>query len=583
LTDFDQPGVPPPPAEGGAPPSQALSSTNGLEQRAPDRGALFSGWRLRLGVSVGFVLVFGVLSLIRVHEIGKPITFDLGNYEYYSGYAELHGFRSAIALPGQLETYLDAQMNTLYYFLITYLSPRAAVSTLAVLQSLPVSLLSFCVFAVARSVAGTRVVPVFAGIVAGGSAFVAPLHITEIGETSSDALLGVFLFAAAALLYRILTATDAHRAQFAGAAIAGVLLGLAGELKATETAFSASIFIAFAVALLLARARTSWTFGRCALLCATVLAPAVVVAGALYLPEAIMLWHRYHDPIFPFMNGIFHSPYLLPKSFNPGYAANSPYSLWFHYTRLFIGGQGGHNSNGLYLLPLRSPVLFFSLPVVAVMLIVDLVKRNKPEAIFIEIAFVAGFLIWAVLYGFYRYLAPLEMAAGGVVIMLVFLHRLHRPALLLSIAVALAVAIQFSDYAEIGAREAFGQSYFGISAAEFSNLSGDGVVMAGDGTLAFIVPDLPANTELVRVGGNLQQVMSNTWWVHVRSIVEQSHRPRWVLFYGGPKGKLNAELEQIGFLTTLQSCHRVPSAEDGVLAVHECQVKLAPISASGIS
>lgn len=575
MTDLDQPEDLPPRGEGGSPLSQAGSPNSGLEKTAP-RGGLFSGWRLTLGVSAGFVLVFGVLSLIRVHEIGKPITFDLGNYEYYSGFAELHGFRSAIALPGQLETYLDAQMNTLYYFLITYLSPRAAVSTLAVLQSLPVSLLAFCVFAVARSVTGTRVVPALAGLVAGGSAFVAPLHITEIGETSSDALLGVFLFGAAALLYRILMATDARRAQYVDAAVAGVLLGLAGELKATEAAFSASILIAFAVALLLARTRTAWTFRRCVLLCVTVLVPAVVVAVALYLPEAILLWHRYHDPIFPFMNGIFHSPDLLAKSFNPGYAANTPYSLWFHYTRLFIGGQGGHNTNGVYLLPLRSPVLFFSLPVIAVMLIVDLVKRNKPEAIFIEIACLAGFLLWAVLYGFYRYLAPLEMAAGAVVILLVFLHRLHHPALLLTIAVALAVAIQFSDYAEIGAREAFGQSYFGVSAAEFANLNGDGIVMAGDGTLAFIVPDLPADTELVRVGGNLQEVMSNAWWVHVRSVVQQSQRPRWVLFYGGPKGKLDAELTQIGFLTTLQSCHRVPSAEDGVLAVHECQVQLAP-------
>ncbi len=63
------------------------------------------------------------------------------------------------------------------------------------------------------------------------------------------------------------------------------------------------------------------------------------------------------------------------------------------------------------------------------MLVVDLIKRDKPKAIFLEISLLVGFLLWAVVLGFYRYLAPLEMAAAAVVVMLVALHRVLAEAL----------------------------------------------------------------------------------------------------------------------------------------------------------
>jgi hypothetical protein len=541
-------------------------------------GGWFANGRLSVAVTLGFFVLFAAGALVRVHQIGKPITYDSGNYEYYSGYGLLHGFGSAIALPGQLENYLDAQLNVIYYVMISHLSPRWFVSTLAVLQSLPVTLLAVFVYFVGRSVTGSKVAPVFAGLVAGAAAFFAPLHVAETGETSSDVLLGSLLFAGAALLYQIVMATGAGRAPYLRAAMAGVLLGLAGELKATEGAFSASIFIGFCVALLLARRRTGWPFRRCLMLGVAVALPAAVVAAALYLPEAILLWDRYRDPFFPFLNGIFKSPYLLHGSFDPGYAAQTAGSLWRHFTRLLVGGQRGKNSNGLYLAPLRSTALFFALPIVAVMLVVDLVKRDKPEAVFLEISFLAGFLLWAALFGFYRYLAPLEMAAGAVVIMLVFIHHLYRPVVLLVIAAALALAVPFSIYAGIGARESFGtSSYFGVSAGEFHSLSGEGVVFAGDGPLAFLVPDLPANIELVHAGGgSLTEVMSAAWWARVRAVVQQNPRSRWVMFYGGSHEHLTGELRLIGFPGGYSSCHDLATAEDGVLPIHECQVTLAP-------
>ncbi len=532
----------------------------------------WDGWLPALVVLAIYVVGFLLLSALRVHEIGKPMTFDAGNYEYYSGYADLHGWASPIALPGQLETYLDAQLNVFYYLLISHSSAATTVYTIASLQSLACSAIAFFGFLVGRRISGSLPLSFFAGGVAGTSAFVAPLHIAELGETSSDVLLSVLIFCGAALLYRIIGLERAGAGAYVSAAVAGVLLGAAAEFKFTEGAFSVSVVLAFAVALLVARRRSGWRVRQLLLLLLAVVAPMLVVAAALYAPEAVFLSHRYGDPFFPLLNGIFKAPYLQAGNYNPGYAANTLASLWDHFIRLVAGGDIGHNLNGLYLEQVRSPALFFALVIVAVALVVDLFRRDKPEALFLEVAFLAGYLIWALLFGFYRYLAPAEMAAGGIVIILVFLHGLHRAVTLVVVAALLAIAVPFSIYAVVGGREGFGSSYFGISKAEFANLQGDGVIMAGDTPMAYVVPDLPQDIELVRTGINLTHVMNAAWWVHVTDVLRANPRRHWIMLYGGQTQHLSAYLRLIGFPGGYSDCRVVPTAEHVLENLKECQV-----------
>lgn len=527
-----------------------------------------AGW-LTLGICVGYVVLFGAIALVRVHQIGKPITFDTQNYQYYSGFAEIHGFGSAISLPGQLETYLDPQLNVLYYLLITHLPPRLAVSAIALGQSLSVSVLALLVWRLARSTTTSRVVPPLAGLLAGAVASFSPIYSGTTGQTSSDALLALPLFVAVALLYKVLAVPQTGGIAFRNTLVAGLLLGLTGELKFTEASYSAAIFVAFAVAVLLVRSRAGWTYRHCVMLAGTVGLAALVIAVALYLPEALLLWHRYRDPFFPFYNGILHSPYLLPKSYNPGYAATSPASFWFHISRLLVGGQ--NTTNGMFPDPVESPVLFFGLVITAAMLVVDLIRRDKPQAVFLEISVLLGFALWDVVFGYYRYLAPLEMAAGAVVIVLLFLHReLYHPAALLALACALAVGTVYAQPVRRGHRGEFGSSYFAIAPKAFNDLQGAGVVLVGVQPMGFLIPYLPAGTDVVRAGGNLEQVMSKAWWEHVARTVESVHRPWWVVFdVLEPAVVITPRLQQVGLPPSFHDCHEVGTA---VFAVKVCRV-----------
>ncbi|HEV8064728.1 MAG TPA: hypothetical protein VGP46_07850, partial [Acidimicrobiales bacterium] len=155
-------------------------------------------------VVVGFVLVAMLAEILRVMFAYKRITFDVGNYQFYTGYAEIHGYGSGLSLPGGIESFLDPQINTLYYLLIYYLPPRVAVSAIAAVQSLSIALLGILVWGVARRISSSFYIPILAGLVAAAGAYLAPLSVIETGATSSDALLALFVFAPAALLYQVL-------------------------------------------------------------------------------------------------------------------------------------------------------------------------------------------------------------------------------------------------------------------------------------------------------------------------------------------------------------------------------------------
>jgi hypothetical protein len=519
----------------------------------------YDGWRFTLGAFVVVEMLAGVLSVVRAVIGGMPETFDLGNYEYYSGFAALHGWRSPIALPGLLQTYLDPQLNTIYYLLISHLHARPAVAAIALLQSLPVSLVAILVWKLARRAGGSPVASAIAGFLAGTGAIFAPIYGSELGETSSDALLALPLVAAVALLYRCVAVPGTRRAGWRDSAIAGLLLGIAGALKFTTAPFAVAILVGFFLALLVGRSRPGWDLRRCLLLGTLPAAAALVSAAAIYLPTALLLWHRYHDPVFPYFNSIFHSADLLPGSYrDQRWTARTPMSFLLHYTRLLVGGDNYRNGTSQW--PVRSPVMFFGIAASAVALVAELVRRHHPEALFLELSLVGGFALSEAVFGIYRYLAPIEMSAAAVVISLIFIYR-RRPAslvpLLTVLAVGLAMGSLFALQPKLGATEGFGPSYFDVPPRAFSHQARAGVVIAGPGPLGYLVPYIPASTELVRTGGNLDEVMSDAWWAHVADVVRASGVRWWVVYQTGTVKKIPAALRQIGFSGAFRGCRPI--------------------------
>ena len=194
---------------------------------------------------------------------------------------------------------------------------------------------------------------------------------------------------------------------------------------------------------------------------------------------------------------------------------------------------------------LRAPVLVVGTVLVAALLVFDVLRRRHPVALFIETAIVVEALSWFVEFGYYRYAAALEMALPAAVIAAVLLHRLHTNVVVVLLATvtllsALAGTVSFAK----SDRAALHGSQFGIT-AEFRRISSVShrVLMATGDPMGFLVPYLPNSTEVVRIGGNLPQVMSPLWWREVGKYVARQGS-EWSLVFG-------AGLENSGpFLTS---------------------------------
>ena len=489
------------------------------------------------------------ISVLLVFHEGKSLGFDTANYEFSSGYSAIHGFGSWLSLPGQLQTYLDPQINGFYYLLIVTFEPRWVDAIIATLQSLSVTALAFCAWTIARDRTESKVLASWVAGVAGASAVLAPNYYSELGSTFSDVLLTLPLVVAAGVLFRVLASRATSREVALPTVVAGSLLGVVTALKFTNATYAVAIVISFGVALLVMGSEPLRR--RAGLLIRLVVAVAAGFA-VVYTPEGLLLERRYQDPLFPYFNGIFHSQYLQPGNWrDPAYATTSFGLFWSHTLHLIVGGNTAHNGISEY--PVRSPLLFLSLIVVAVFLVLDIASWRNRSTLFLEMSILVSYVLWDAVFGYYRYLGPLEVSILSGVLVLVLLHFKHPivPVALLTVMVGLSPL--YSIYTDWG-RGSFAGSFFSVPVRQIDRYSSSRVLLAGPGPIGFVDPYLPRSATVIRIGGNLTGIMSVHFWRSVDESVRSADASWTVIFAATQPSEASDDLRSLGLPDELTHC-----------------------------
>jgi hypothetical protein len=504
------------------------------------------GW---LGWWCTFAAAFGLISVLLEVHLGKALWWDTLNYEYYTGWAFIHGFGSRYALPGQLQSYLDPQQNAVYYLLIRHLSPLVEGITVALAESLGLALLALVGFLAARRASWSTWQAAGIGLVAGAAGLLSPIYRSELGGTMGDTMVAAGLIGAAGLLYASLSSADAVirlRCALGG----GVLLGFTLVAKFTTLTSALALLLAFGVALALGRglrapvAERVVAFGLAA-------ASSVVVAVALYAPLGLTVWRRYQNPFFPYYNGIAGSPLQQPGNFQDHrFEAHGVVDVLHHLGGLVIGTHS--LESGTYLQ--RSPILVCGAAVLLVLLVDDLWRRRSPTTLLLETATVLAFVLWCTTDVIYRYAAPLEMSMGAVLVVVMIERTGGSRVLVLLAAAAVLVLGALGGQGVQVTRVPFGSSFFDLDTATLTRTVGGHVIFVGGAPTGYVAPSLPAGTDVVRVGGNLTLVMSERWWGLVRSEIEATPRSWSVIEAQGQAQASTAELATIGVVGTIQGC-----------------------------
>jgi hypothetical protein len=437
-----------------------------------------------LAVAIGTMLIYATRR-------GQDASPDQLNYHLSIPFLLLHGtFWGSIA-PSGIQTYLNPLILIPQYFIIGALPPLAAIATIVVVQSMAFVIAARICLRIAGPDSGEGGYSVaFLGFLL---CLASPMALSEAGTTIVDLTDSIPVLLAYLLL---LTRDDASAPRHACLA-AGLLLGLSAGLKLTNMTF-----VVGAPAFFLTGPAQP---GRRVVGVAQLMLGAAIgflgVAGWWHLT----LWRRFHNPIFPYANNIFRSPDYPPvPQRDLRFLPTSAWDILRYPYYWLVGGS-------------PSPVLpspasetdpkdtRFALALVGapVALAMALVRRSRGPALLVRpetgllFACAIDYLVWLFTFGILRYLMPVEILCGAVILVLtdwIGAGR-WRTRLLLVLVIATAVRMHVASWQRVP-----WQSHWATIAPAPLTLQGKPLIFLTFGPSAFVALSLPTNARYVNLG-----------------------------------------------------------------------------------
>jgi hypothetical protein len=494
-----------------------------------------------LPLLIGFIF-FGIVSVL----MGKDNNWDLRNYHYYNPYSFFHGRLGFDYAPAQLQSFLNPGQDFIFYFLITHFKPIVAGFLMGGIHGLGFGL----IFVIAYRVFSSKNLGMRIGIslCCAAVGIYGPVFICELGASENDTMISLFVLASVLLLIRNLALHDALSSRKGRIAliVAGALMGLAVGLKLTITIYA----IGTAVALLFVAKNWSDRLISVCLWCAAFLVGFAITAGHWMAT----LYSAYGNPLFPFYNHIFQSPYfeateLVDRRYMPQTLFQSltyPFQF-FARTRFTYLSYDFRDSRYavtyvlaiLFLLSLLFRRVFASKS--------DARDKKKSEKNpskwirlerserFLLLFFLVSYIIWQVQFSIIRYTATLE-ALAPVVILILALHIFPKrkeqslsygSAFVLGLAALLIVPTVKSVYHE---RLPWSPTFFEVKAPPLEDPAHTIVIIARDRPWGYLIPSFPPEVRFVSVRSNLTGPDHATrLQLEIRNLLAKHQGPIYVL------------------------------------------------------
>lgn len=347
------------------------------------------------------------------------------NYHYYNAWAFVHGRYGIDWAPAQLQSFHSPFLDLPFYAMVAAdLPPRLIAFALAI----PTGIAWYCFARIVTTLfapldAAVRGPAIAAALAIG---ITAPMAVSLIGTTMNDWHVAAFVLVALWLVVRTPAPGTAVVAS------AGLLVGLGAGLKLTGSIYAVGL-----VGALLVTGHGGWKarLRRAVLGAAGMVAGFTVTAG----PWMLLMAERFGNPLFPYFNDVFRSPWTDPVSFSATRFGPQSWLEWIGCPFVMLWKIEGFVAEPefrdarpalLYLLAIAA--LLWRRPALGV--------GTDPRWRFL-VAFFAGSLVaWAVVYRIFRYLVPLELLAGAFIALLVVrLVPSRRVALALASAFVLVV------------------------------------------------------------------------------------------------------------------------------------------------
>jgi hypothetical protein len=426
--------------------------------------------------------------------LGQDLNFDLLSYHFYNGWAFVTGRLDRDIAPTGWHTYISPALDALGYLGMAWLPPRLFGVLMGALQGLNVVL----VYLLARVVLSpgepgrSRSLAAGAAILAG----LGPNAVSLLGTTMGNNLVSIPVLAA--LLVLLWPGRDGRSPLerpwpsprlFAAAALGGVATGL------RLTAAADHLALCLVVMLFAARGRSPREVLR---------AGAILgLGGALGFAVVDGLWswklfERFGNPLFPFANQIFHSPYFAPEFLRDArWVARDAGDVLRVPLDLALGRMGRLQEIG------ARDARYAALALAALLAAAAALARwgrgaapTNAGGAFVLAYWLVGYGLWAAAFYYYRYMTTLEFLAP--VALLVLLPLVVPPRALVPAALAVCVALAAWSRTDSWGRGDWQENWFGLELPALARQPGALVLMTGAPT-SYALPAFPPDARFAHL------------------------------------------------------------------------------------
>ncbi|HXH02692.1 MAG TPA: hypothetical protein VNN09_05160 [Candidatus Competibacteraceae bacterium] len=521
-----------------------------------------------LALLTGTPLLFGLLAL----WLGLDANWDLRNYHYYNAYAFLNDRWGWDILPSQSPSFYNPTLDLPYYWLVENLPAQTVGFILGAVQGLnfiPLFLLAYSLLAIddlrRRWLAAAGLA--LAGMLGADT-------VSEYGTVFHDNLVSIGINGAAAIVVCQWSRLGAPGRGWIGpAALAGLSMGLAFGLKQNTVIFAIGGCFAFLLVPgpFWRRFWLSFVYGLGVL-------AGLGIGGGHWM---WYLWQHYGNPLFPYYNHIFQSPWGLLRDYrDPGFLPQG-FDLWEVLSFPFRFSFDYRITTEVPFRDFRVLAAYVLLPLAGLAALLRRLRRSpapepltQPGASAYLMVFAAlSYGLWLYMFRIYRYLIPLEMLAP--ILIVAALGRLPLPrARAAKTALVLVTLIVLTTQPADWGRVPWSAKAIEVGVPQIAAPEHTLVLMAGHEPYSYLLPAFPPQLRFVRIDSNFTNIHERNVAFNplMQRIVAEHRGPLAVLYAAHEVRDVRRKLQEYGLALTATACQNVPANLAGDVVYLYCPV-----------
>jgi hypothetical protein len=475
------------------------------------------------------VIFFGLTSIY----LGKDINWDLRNYHFYNSYSFFNGRLKYDYLPAQIQTFHNPFLHLIIYQIITHFTPKISGFIIGGFQGIN----CFIIFSMAQIILPNNYSPrwkLFLSLLIAVLGASSPMFISEIGTTLGDNLTSLLVLLG--FLFII-------RNQKYNYLISGLFFGCSIGFKLTNLVYGLAILIT----VIIIQKRIAQKISK-AISIIIGLSVGILLTGGYWM---WMMLENYKNPLFPYYNAIFKSPYFSLVNFRD--ERFIPKNIIHAISYPFLWAVKEHPSLELAFRDFRWLIIGFLFIILALKLIIinlnapinnflftvnSTSHENLPTEIntnledsnqYIILLFTfLSFFIWLFQFGYQRYLIPLELMSGLATFCLLN-QIIKRKWFKINLFICLTILIITTTQSPSWGRVSWNKYWLEVITPNIELPDTTLVIMVGTEPTSYVIPFFPKRVRFVRIDGNFARFIKNTLLEKEITEIIQKHQGNFLM------------------------------------------------------